>query len=81
MKALDKEVMLRGLANAVSTAHVGLDNEEVDDVIRRSHINKKNPYDPSLVAPVLFGINLKLEKGKLTGCCGGVGAGKSSLIS
>ncbi|XP_071838057.1 ATP-binding cassette sub-family C member 5-like [Apostichopus japonicus] len=77
MNSDKKKVIVSG----VSAALVGLDNEEVNDFIRRSDINKKNPYDEELVAPVLFGINLKLEKGKLTGCCGGVGAGKSSLIA
>lgn len=58
MNSDKKKVIVSG----VSAALVGLDNEEVNDFIRRSDINKKNPYDEELVAPVLFGINLKLEK-------------------
>lgn len=31
--------------------------------------------------PVLFDINLNVRKGELVGVCGGVGSGKSSLLS
>lgn len=69
------------IATGVSILQAGMDNPELEEIVRKAEIHKKNPYDSELIATVLFGINLKLEKGKLTGCCGGVGAGKSSLIA
>lgn len=33
------------------------------------------------VTETLFGLNLSVERGKLVGVCGSVGAGKSSLVS
>ncbi|XP_071501330.1 ATP-binding cassette sub-family C member 5-like [Diadema antillarum] len=38
-------------------------------------------YDSSKFAPALFEVDFKLKRGKLTGVCGIVGSGKTSLIS
>lgn len=62
LRDMDKEKQV--ITAGVSAAHVGLDSEEVDNLIRQSKINKKNPYDEELIAPVLFGVNVKLEKVK-----------------
>eukprot|EP00057_Strongylocentrotus_purpuratus_P027802 XP_011682276.1 PREDICTED: multidrug resistance-associated protein 5 [Strongylocentrotus purpuratus] len=38
-------------------------------------------YDSSKISPTLYSINLQLKKGEITGVCGLVGSGKSSLLS
>lgn len=46
----------------VSAVQAGMDIPELEEIIRKAKIHNKNPYDSELIAPVLFGINLKLEK-------------------
>lgn len=65
----------------VSLAEAGLDTIAVDKLIQKSKIHPKRQIPDDKVSKVLFGINFALEKGKLTGVCGTVGAGKTSLIS
>ncbi|XP_033097216.1 multidrug resistance-associated protein 5-like [Anneissia japonica] len=55
--------------------------EELDRILKESTKPKRLPVLTEGVAEVLHNIDLHLEKGKLTGVCGAVGSGKSSLIS
>nr|XP_054771001.1 ATP-binding cassette sub-family C member 5-like [Lytechinus pictus] len=65
----------------VTLAEAGLDTIAVDKLIQKSKIHPRPRVPDDKVSKVLFGINFALEKGKLTGVCGSVGAGKTSLIS
>ncbi|XP_030837608.1 multidrug resistance-associated protein 5 isoform X1 [Strongylocentrotus purpuratus] len=65
----------------VSLAEAGLDTVAVDKLIQKSKVHPRRQIPDDKVSKVLFGINFALEKGKLTGVCGTVGAGKTSLIS
>ncbi|XP_041482605.1 multidrug resistance-associated protein 5-like [Lytechinus variegatus] len=65
----------------VTLAEAGLDTIAVDKLIQKSKIHPRPHVPDDKVSKVLFGINFALEKGKLTGVCGSVGAGKTSLIS
>ncbi|XP_071497740.1 ATP-binding cassette sub-family C member 5-like [Diadema antillarum] len=59
----------------------GLGSIAVDKLVQKSNIHPRKKVTEDKISRVLFDINFGLEKGKLTGVCGSVGAGKTSLIS
>ncbi|XP_061171411.1 ATP-binding cassette sub-family C member 5-like [Saccostrea echinata] len=78
--AWDQEVIVQnvGLLDVQITVpngkHVVKDEE-------KEGLNKSTEGGEYVAPPTLLDIDLTLEKGKLIGVCGGVGSGKSSLIS
>ncbi|XP_033638055.1 multidrug resistance-associated protein 5-like [Asterias rubens] len=56
-------------------------DEEIERLIGASKHSPVVLPDPSVVTDTLFDINFVLEKGRLTGICGSVGSGKTSLVA
>ncbi|XP_022093433.1 multidrug resistance-associated protein 5-like [Acanthaster planci] len=54
---------------------------EIDQLIEGARHAPVKPLNRSQIVDTLFDINFILPKGKLTGVCGGVGSGKTSLVS
>nr|XP_022286886.1 multidrug resistance-associated protein 5-like isoform X2 [Crassostrea virginica] len=70
-----QNIGLMDIQITVSNGTAGGKDEE------KEKLNKSSEEKESLAPPVLLDIDLVLEKGRLLGVCGSVGAGKSSLIS
>ena len=57
-------------------------NNEPNGSIDKDKKNTDNVNEPKMkYVETLFNVNLSIERGKLVGICGSVGAGKSSLLS
>ncbi|XP_038050028.1 multidrug resistance-associated protein 5-like [Patiria miniata] len=54
---------------------------EIDRLIQTARHSPVKPLNRNQMTDTLFDINFILTKGKLTGICGGVGSGKTSLVS
>ncbi|XP_022093741.1 multidrug resistance-associated protein 5-like [Acanthaster planci] len=68
--------------NASSSTSNGKKGGRIEKARKGSEVSGDEPTNPDdLKAKTLFDIDLSLEKGQLTGVCGAVGSGKSSLIS
>ncbi|XP_038050083.1 multidrug resistance-associated protein 5-like [Patiria miniata] len=78
-----EDVPLKKSPNTNNNANASSNGKESGGARQGSEVTGgDDPTDPDdLKVKTLFDIDLSLEKGRLTGVCGAVGSGKSSLIS